>query len=606
MGFVIKKATKTAARGRIALIGPSGSGKTWTALTVAAALGQRVCVIDTERGSASKYSDRFDFSVLELDTFAPATYVEALKAVQGAGFDVIVVDSLSHAWMGKGGALEMVDAAAARSNSRNSFDAWRQITPQHNRLVDALLACSAHLVVTMRSKTEYVIEEDARGKKVPRKIGLAPVQRDGLEYEFDVVGEMDHDHRLVVTKSRCAELADAVVERPGADLGATLRAWLSDGATPPAQAQPPAEEAQGGDAPELTPPTPAQLVEFYARLKDIELPGEAVAVWLKHRADLAPLPAADREAAWQALCRRTEEVGKMHNAKVWLKKCIAEEDARRSQSVDPGAALEGAGSPRAETPRSDVPSLADLGVEVQQPATTPAVDTRPAEEERGPHHEDAPPPAQTEAPPTFVDLIGSIRLCAAPGDVADRWVAAADDLRAWSAGEREACWTEAVQRVMALLGASKAIATQKLKAAVDARKPKGPGPRGGTPKPEAPANSDATGDAIGTRETMPAPAQASADAWRETADGIVAHVAKLSARHVENSGRLHLRAVPEALQLHAVHTYAGRLQRLSYDGSSSKPWDECVATVERWLREGPRVTELRPRTRTAPARRAVG
>lgn len=255
-----------------------------------------------------------------------------------------------------------------------------------------------------------------------------------------------------------------------------------------------------------------------------------------------------------------------------------------------------------------LPSLASLGVEVQPSAATPApVDARPAEEKRGPHHEDAPPPAEEGARPVFTDLLQSIRLCAAPGDVADRWVAAADDLRAWSAGEREACWTEAVQRVMALLGASKAIATQKLKAAVDARKPKGPGPRGGgTPKPSAPANSDATGDSIGTRETMPAPAQASADAWRETAEGIVAHVAKLSAGHIENSGRLHLRAVPEALTLHAVHAYAGRLQRLSYDGSSSKPWDECVATVERWLREGPRVTELRPRTRTAPARRAVG
>lgn len=272
------------------------------------------------------------------------------------------------------------------------------------------------------------------------------------------------------------------------------------------------------------------------------------------------------------------------------------EEAAREAAVRAAAA-------EVQQPKA-LPPLASLGVEVQTPATTPAVDVRPAEEERGPHHEDAPPP---EAPPTFMDLIASIRTCAAPGDVADRWVAAAEDLRVWSSGEREACWTEAVQRVMHLLTASKAIATQKLKAAVEARKPKGPGPRGGHPKPSAPANSDATGDAIGTRETMPAPAQASADAWRETAEGIVAHVAGLGARHIENSGRLHLRAVPEALQLRAVHAYAGRLQRLSYDGSSSTPWDECVARVERWLREGPRVTELRPRTRTAaPARRAVG
>lgn len=600
MGFVIKKATKTAARGRVALIGPSGSGKTWTALEIARALGQRVCVIDTERGSASKYSDRFDFSVLELDTFAPGTYVEALRAVEAEGFDVVVVDSLSHAWMGKDGALEQVDKAAARSQSRNSFDAWRQITPQHNRLVDALLACKAHLVVTMRSKTEYVIEEDSRGKKVPRKVGLAPVQRDGLEYEFDVVGEMDLDHRLSVSKSRCAELADAVIERPGADLGKTLRAWLSDGvARDPAPA--PAQDAPQEQSHE----TPAQLAEFYARLKDIELPGEAVAVWMKHRGDLGALPAADRESAWKALCRRTEEVGKMKDAKVWLKKCITEEDARRVQSVDPGAALEDAGSPRAETPRSDMPPLASLGVEVQQPAATPApVDARPAEEERGPHHEDAPPPA--EGPLTMKDLLESFRVSRSPTEVADRWVGSAEERRAWSGAERTTCWTEAVLCVAAMLKCSRASAEEQLKRAVDARRPKVPGPKGGTPKPEAPAQTEAQGDSIGTRETMPAPAQASADAWRETAEGITAHVAKLSAGHIENSGRLHLRAIREDLQTHAVHVYAGRVQRLSYDGSSSKPWDECVATVERWLREGPRVTELRPRTRTAPARRAVG
>lgn len=114
---------------------------------------------------------------------------------------------------------------------------------------------------------------------------------------------------------------------------------------------------------------PAQLGEFYERIKDIELPGEAVAVWMKHRAELAALPSADRENAWQALCRRTEEVGKMKNAKVWLKKAISEEDARRGQShVDPGAALEGAGDPRAETPRSDADD-ADVEAEESAPSS---------------------------------------------------------------------------------------------------------------------------------------------------------------------------------------------------------------------------------------------
>lgn len=247
MAFTFKKATKERARLRLALIGPAGSGKTYSALAVASELvpGGRVAVIDTEHGSASKYADRFSFDTLEPDTFEPATYVEAIHAAEAAGFDVLIIDSLSHAWMGKGGALEMVDRAAKRQQGGNSFTAWRDVTPQHNALVEALLACRCHLVVTMRSKTEYVLEEDARGKKVPRKVGLAPVQRDGLEYEFDVVAELNADHEAVVTKTRCPALTDQSYPRPGADLAGVLRAWLTDGAEPvpaPVAPQPSPEE----------------------------------------------------------------------------------------------------------------------------------------------------------------------------------------------------------------------------------------------------------------------------------------------------------------------------------------------------------------------------
>ena len=258
MAFKISKATKKTARLRLAIIGPSGSGKTYTALAIAQGLGARVMVIDTERGSASKYADRYSFEVGELDTFAPATYVEAIRACEQAGADVIVIDSLSHAWMGAGGALEMVDRAARQSNSRNSFDAWRSVTPHHNALVEAMLQCRAHLIVTMRSKTEYVLEEDSRGKKVPRKVGMAPVQRDGLEYEFDVVAEMSADHVACVTKSRCSDLADAVVEKPGAQMATTLRAWLTDGT--PAAAPAPRPAADPRDLGHLGIEAPAQAI----------------------------------------------------------------------------------------------------------------------------------------------------------------------------------------------------------------------------------------------------------------------------------------------------------------------------------------------------------
>lgn len=226
------KATKTQSRLRLALVGPSGSGKTYTALTIAQHLGKRVAVIDTERGSASKYADIFTFDVLNLDTFSPLTYVDAIKAAEAAGYDVLVIDSLSHAWMGKEGALEQVDNAAKRSSSHNSYTAWRDVTPMHNALIDAMLQSRCHIIGTMRSKTEYVIEEDERGKKVPRKVGMAPVQRDGLEYEFDVVGDMDLENNFLVSKTRCPALTGKVIKKPGKPLADTLAAWLSDGAKP--------------------------------------------------------------------------------------------------------------------------------------------------------------------------------------------------------------------------------------------------------------------------------------------------------------------------------------------------------------------------------------
>lgn len=234
--FAFHPATRTRARARIALIGPSGSGKTYSALGIAAGLGKRVAVIDTERGSASKYAGLAgmpDFDVLELETFAPETYVAAIGAAGAAGYDVLVIDSLSHAWMGKDGALEQVDRAAKRSQSGNSFAAWRDITPKHNALVDAMLASPCHLIVTMRAKTEYVMETNSRGKQEPRKIGLAPIQRDGMEYEFDVVGDITLDHELIISKTRCPAFDGKVIQLPGLVFGQSVAAWLSDGAPTP-------------------------------------------------------------------------------------------------------------------------------------------------------------------------------------------------------------------------------------------------------------------------------------------------------------------------------------------------------------------------------------
>ncbi|HEX2679559.1 MAG TPA: ATP-binding protein [Polyangiales bacterium] len=257
MALTFKKATRTQAKARVALIGPSGSGKTYSALLMAITIAgdKRVALIDTEHGAASKYADmtdprsglQLDFDVLELDSFAPDTYVDAIEAAQKAGYGVLVIDSLSHAWSGKDGALEQVDKAAKKSQSGNSFTAWRDVTPKHNRLVEAMAACDMHLIVTMRSKMEYVLEQievQRNGRTTtitqPRKVGLAPIQREGLEYEFDVVGDIDIEHNWVISKTRCPEFDGAVIERPGVKFAETYAAWLQTGApAAPRQALPP-------------------------------------------------------------------------------------------------------------------------------------------------------------------------------------------------------------------------------------------------------------------------------------------------------------------------------------------------------------------------------
>ncbi|MDF5730812.1 MAG: ATP-binding protein [Rhizonema sp. PD38] len=223
------KAVKSQSKLRLALVGPSGSGKTFSSLAIASGLGQRIAVLDTEHGSASKYADKFNFDVVELSSFHPKEYINVIQAASNANYDVLIIDSLSHAWMGKDGALEQVDRIAKKTQSSNSFAAWRDVTPMHNQMVEAMLACKCHLIATMRAKTDYVVEPNEKGKMVPRKVGLAPIQRDGLEYEFDVVGDMNLENELIVGKSRCSALSGQIIAQPGLQLAEILKKWLLDG-----------------------------------------------------------------------------------------------------------------------------------------------------------------------------------------------------------------------------------------------------------------------------------------------------------------------------------------------------------------------------------------
>lgn len=240
------KATKVAAKLRLALQGPPGSGKTYTALAIALELG-RTALLDTEHRSSEKYADIFAFDVLEPPNHNPQQYIDAIHAAEQAGYDVLVIDSLSHAWMGREGALELVDRAAARDSRGNSFSAWKSVTPLQNALIEAIIGAKIHIIATLRTKIEYSQEKDDRGKTVIRKLGTAPVQRENVEYEFDVIGELDQENTLVISKTRCPALQGQVIRKPGKSLAQTLTAWLGTGPAPLApqpQATTPSEPVQ--------------------------------------------------------------------------------------------------------------------------------------------------------------------------------------------------------------------------------------------------------------------------------------------------------------------------------------------------------------------------
>jgi hypothetical protein len=244
-------ATKEQTRLRLALMGPSGSGKSYTALRFAHLLadGGKIAVVDTENRSASKYvgespdGARWAFDVANMEApYTPKSFVEAIHGAERAGYAVLVIDSMTHMWSGRGGLLDMVDQRASASSSKNSFDAWRACKPHEREFWDAVTACKIHLIVTFRTKTEWVIQENDRGKKVPTKIGTKAEQRDGVEYEFDVALMLDEDNRATPAKTRCPALTGLSWSKPGREVVDPLMAWLSDGA-PPAPTPAPAPAA---------------------------------------------------------------------------------------------------------------------------------------------------------------------------------------------------------------------------------------------------------------------------------------------------------------------------------------------------------------------------
>ena len=267
MSLVIKDAIQANLKARIGLIAPAKGGKTFTMLTFLFGMKElgmatKIGVIDTEHRSASKYKRDFGpFRVIEMeDDFNPEQYIEALRLLAEDGCDAVGIDSLSHAWAGKGGALEMKDRVS-RQRGFNDYTAWGPVTAVHIRMIEAMLSYPGHLIATMRSKMEYVMEEDPITKKnVVRKIGLQPLQRDGMEFEFDIIGDINQEHELVIAGTRCRALDGYRKTKPGPEVIKTLKAWLESDEAVEVKARPtPAPEtvAMKPAPPPAPSPTPA-------------------------------------------------------------------------------------------------------------------------------------------------------------------------------------------------------------------------------------------------------------------------------------------------------------------------------------------------------------
>lgn len=251
MAFV--KATRKQIKLKLAVTGAAGSGKTYSALRLAHGLGSKVAVIDTENGSASLYSDKFAFDTLDMTPpFTHEKFIAAIRDAEAGGYDTLVIDSASHFWEG---VLEYKSKLDARGG--NSYTNWNDAGQKFKGILDAVLQSKMHVICCMRSKMDYVQEKDDRGKTTIKKVGLAPIMRDGIQYEFTTVWDVDQNHCAQSSKDRTGLFGDGI-EQITEEHGKRLLKWLESGAAPMPDSE--KKDIETGEVRSAMPkPTPQQV-----------------------------------------------------------------------------------------------------------------------------------------------------------------------------------------------------------------------------------------------------------------------------------------------------------------------------------------------------------
>ncbi len=223
----LRKATRKKAKIRLGLSAVSGAGKTYSAIQIAKGLCgdlSKVAIIDTENGSADLYAHLGSFNVLPLTApFTPERYIEAIRTCEKEGMEVIIIDSISHEWDGRGGCLEIVE------NMGGKYQDWAKVTPRHQAFLEAILYSPSHIITTVRRKQDYEMVKDNNGKVKIEKGGLREITREGFEYELTINLEMDTRHFATASKDRTNLFMDKPAFIPSEKTGELIASWCEQG-----------------------------------------------------------------------------------------------------------------------------------------------------------------------------------------------------------------------------------------------------------------------------------------------------------------------------------------------------------------------------------------
>jgi hypothetical protein len=224
----LKQAQRHQVKLRLGLSGASGFGKTYSALLLAFGITNdwsKIAIIDTENNSASLYSHLGDFNVLTMnEPFSPERYIEAIRTCENASMEVIIIDSITHEWQGKGGCLQIHEKLGSR------FQDWAKVTPRHQGFIDAILNSRCHVITTVRTKIDYSMDKGSDGKTKVYKHGMKEITREGFEYELTVNFELINDKHLAkASKDRTGLFMDKPEIVINKATGRKLMQWCNEG-----------------------------------------------------------------------------------------------------------------------------------------------------------------------------------------------------------------------------------------------------------------------------------------------------------------------------------------------------------------------------------------